>query len=103
VKGVVVRRLDELIDLVLEGYKPYYHRGVCRWHLRRGDKRILIDRSLYRVAEEIHKALEDLKRLREASRKELIRRAIELRATGTTIKEAIEATGIPKSTLYRHI
>jgi hypothetical protein len=54
---MVVRRIDELLELVLKGYKPYYHRGVCRWYLRRGDRRILIDRSLDRAAEEIHKIL----------------------------------------------
>jgi hypothetical protein len=55
---VVVRRLDELLDLVLKGWKLHYHRGVCRWYLRRGNRRILIDRNLDGVAEEIHKVLD---------------------------------------------
>jgi DNA-binding NtrC family response regulator len=67
------------------------------------NRRILIDRDLDRVVEEIHKALEDLKRLREAFRKALIRRAIKLRATGAAIKEVVEATGIPRSTLYKYL
>jgi DNA-binding NtrC family response regulator len=100
---VVVRRIDELIELVLKSYKPYYHRGVCRWYLRKGNKRILIDKNLDRVAEEIHKALEELKKYREAARKELIRKAIELRASRATIREVVEATGIPRSTLYRYL
>jgi DNA invertase Pin-like site-specific DNA recombinase len=100
---MVVRRLDELLDLVLKGWKPYYHRGVCRWYLRRGNRRILIDRNLDGVAEEIHEVLEYLKKRREATRRELIRRAIELRASGATIKEVVEATGIPRSTLYRYL
>jgi len=73
---VIVRRLDELIDLVLKGYKPYYHRGVGRWYLRRGNRRILIDRNLDGVAEEIHEVLEYLKNRREAVRRELLRKAI---------------------------
>jgi len=44
-----------------------------------------------------------LKKRRGAARKELIRKAIELRVTGATIKEVVEATGIPKSTLYRYL
>jgi hypothetical protein len=59
---MVVRKLDELLELVLKGWKPYYHRGVDRWYLRRGNRRLLIDRSLDRAAEEIHKILEDLKK-----------------------------------------
>jgi hypothetical protein len=43
---MVIRKLDELLDLVLKGWKPYYHRGVDRWYLRRGNRRILIDRNL---------------------------------------------------------
>ena len=73
---MIVRRLDELIDLVLKGYKPYYHRGVGRWYLRRGNRRILIDRNLDGVAEEIHEVLEYLKNRREAVRRELLRKAI---------------------------
>jgi AcrR family transcriptional regulator len=56
-----------------------------------------------KATEEIHKALEYLKRCREAVRRGLIRRAIELRAAGTTIEEVVEATGIPRSTLYRYL
>jgi DNA invertase Pin-like site-specific DNA recombinase len=100
---MVVRRFDELVDLVLKGYRPYYHRGVSRWYLGKGNKRILIDRDLDRIAEEIHKALEDLKKRKEITRRELIRRAIELRASGATIKEVVEAAGIPRSTLYRYL
>jgi AcrR family transcriptional regulator len=40
---------------------------------------------------------------REITRKELIRKAVELRASGATIKEVVEATGIPRSTLYRYL
>jgi len=100
---MVVRRPNELIDLVLKGYKPYYHRGVGRWYLRRGDRRILIDRSLNRVAEEIYKVLEDLKKHREAARRELLRKAVALIASGTTIKEVIEVIGAPRATLYRYL
>jgi DNA-binding IclR family transcriptional regulator len=44
-----------------------------------------------------------LKRCREASRRELIRRAIELRASGLTVNEVVEVTDIPRSTLYRYL
>lgn len=75
---MVVRKLNELMELVLQGYKPYYHRGVCRWYLRRGSRRILIDESLDSVAEKLHKALEELKRFREAARRELLRKSIQV-------------------------
>jgi predicted DNA-binding transcriptional regulator AlpA len=65
-------------------------------------RRMLIDRSLDRVAEEIYKVLEDLKKHREAARRELLRKAIVLRASGLTVNEVIEATGVPRSTLYRY-
>jgi DNA-binding NtrC family response regulator len=100
---MVVRKLDELIELVLKGFKPYYHRGVDRWYLRRGNRRILVDRNLDGVAEEIHKVLEYLKKRREAVRRELLRKAIVLRASGLTVNEVVEATGIPRATLYRHL
>jgi DNA-binding NtrC family response regulator len=100
---MAIRKLDELIELVLKGFKPYYHRGVCRWYLRRGNRRILIDRNLDGVAEEIHKVLEDLKKCREVARRELIRKAIVLRAFGLTVNEVIEITGVPRSTLYRYL
>jgi len=67
------------------------------------DRRILIDKNLDKAAEEIHKVLEDLKKRREAVRRELIRKAIVLRASGLTVNEVIEATGIPRSTLYRYL
>jgi len=44
-----------------------------------------------------------LKKHREVVRRELIRRAIELRASGTTIKEVIEVIGAPKATLYKYL
>jgi DNA-binding NtrC family response regulator len=100
---MVVRKLDELIELVLKGYKPYYHRGVDRWYLRRGNRRMLIDRNLDGVAEEIHKVLEDLKKRREAVRRELLRKAVALRASGLTVNEVVEITRVPRSTLYRYL
>jgi uncharacterized protein with von Willebrand factor type A (vWA) domain len=100
---MVVRKLDELIELVLKGYKPYYHRGVDRWYLRRGNRRMLIDRNLDGVAEEIHKVLEDLKKRREVARRELLSKAVALRASGLTVNEVVEITRVPRSTLYRYL
>jgi len=44
-----------------------------------------------------------LKKRREAIRRELINKAIGLRASGTTIRGVVEDTGIPRSTLYRYL
>jgi hypothetical protein len=44
-----------------------------------------------------------LKKRKEAVRKELIRKAIELRASKATIKEVIDVTGVPRSTPYRYL
>jgi DNA-binding IclR family transcriptional regulator len=43
-----------------------------------------------------------LKKRREATRRELLRKAIVLKASGLTVNEVIEATGVPRSTLYRY-
>jgi hypothetical protein len=93
---MVVRKLDELIDLVLKGWKPYYHRGVCRRYLRRGNRRILIDRNLDRDAEEIHKISEDLKKCRDVARRELLKKAL-------TVNGVIKIAGVQRSTLYRYL
>jgi len=100
---MVVRRLDELLDLVLKGYEPYYHRGVNRWYLRRSSKRLLIDKELEGIAEEIYLKFKELRSKERMLRDELIREAIELRANGLTITEVVKSTGIPRSTLYRRL
>jgi len=100
---MVVRRVDELLDLVLKGYKPYYHRGVSRWYLRKGSKRLLIDKELEGVAEEIYLKFKELRSEERMLRDELIKEAIKLRANGLTITEVIKLTGIPRSTLYRRL
>jgi DNA invertase Pin-like site-specific DNA recombinase len=100
---MVVRSLGELLKFVRDGYKPYYHRGVCRWYLRKGSKRLLIDKELEGVAEEIHLKFKELRSEERMLRDELIKEAIELRASGLTITEVIKLTGIPKSTLYRKL
>jgi hypothetical protein len=100
---MVVRRLDELIDLVLKGYKPYYHRGVFRWYLRKGVERLLIDKELEGVAEEIYLKFKELKSKERMLRDELIRKAIKLRANGLTITKVIKLSGIPKSTQYNRL
>jgi len=43
---VVVKDLSELYELLDEGYIPYYHRRVKRWYLRKGSKRLLVDKCL---------------------------------------------------------
>jgi DNA-binding NtrC family response regulator len=100
---MVVRRVDELLKFVRDGYKPYYHRGVRRWYLRRGSKRLLIDKGLEGVAEEIYLKFKELRDEEEMLRDELIKEAIKLRANGLTITEVIKLTGIPRSTLYRKL
>jgi predicted DNA-binding transcriptional regulator AlpA len=40
---------------------------------------------------------------REAARRELLRKAIMLRASGLTVNEVIEITGVPRSTLYKYL
>jgi hypothetical protein len=100
---MVVRSFEEFLKFVRDGYKPYYHRGVCRWYLRRGSKRILIDKELEVIAEEIHLKFKELRSKERMLRDELIREAIKLRANGLTITEVIKLSGIPKSTLYRRL
>ena len=44
-----------------------------------------------------------MKKCRKDVRRELLRKAIELIASGATIEEVVEATVIPKSMLYRYL
>jgi hypothetical protein len=80
-----------------------YHRSINKWYLRKGNKRVLIDKNLDKATEEIHKVLEDLKRRREAVKRELIRRVIKLRTPRATIEEVVEVTGVSTSALYRYL
>jgi len=100
---MVVRSLGELLKFVRDGYKPYYHRGVCRWYLRKGGRRILIDKGLEVITEEIYLKFKELRSEERMLRDELIEEAIKLRASGLTIAEVIKLTGIPRSTLYRKL
>jgi DNA invertase Pin-like site-specific DNA recombinase len=100
---VVVRSFEEFLRLLKEGYKPYYHRGVCRWYLRKGGRRILIDKGLEVIAEEIYLKFKVLRSEERMLRDELIKRAIKLRANGLTIAEVVKLTGILRSTLYRKL
>jgi len=73
------------------------------WYLRKGRERLLIDKGLEGVAEEIYLKFKELRDEERMLRDELIKEAIKLRANGLTITEIIKLTEIPKSTLYRKL
>jgi len=51
---MVVKSREELIRLIYdEGWVLYYHAGIKRWCLRRGRERMLVDKNLNDVAEEL--------------------------------------------------
>jgi len=96
---VVVRTREQLYQLVQGGYKPYFHRAVRRWYLRKGRERILVDRSLEADAEAIARAMGPQ---REVSEGRVIE-AVEMRARGLSVSTVVEETGVAKSTLYRKL
>lgn len=98
---VVVRDAETLLRMVELGYKPYYHRAVKRWYLRRGSERHIIARELEPLAKRVAEELEMKKSLEEGRRKEMIEEAVRLRAEGLPLQEVVERTGIPRTTFYR--
>jgi len=96
---VVVRTREQLYQLVQEGYKPYFHRAVRRWYLRKGRERILVDRSLEADAEAIARAMGPQ---REVSEERAIE-AVEMRARDLPVSTVVEEKGVAKSTLYRRL
>ena len=100
---VVVRDAETLMRMVGLGYKPYYHRAVRRWYLRRSSERHIIARELEPLAKRIAEELEMGKSLGEGRRRELFEEAVRLRAKGLPLREVVERTGIPKTTFYRRL
>jgi hypothetical protein len=54
---VVVKSREQLYELVQRGYKPYFHKAVKRWYLRKGQERLLINRSLEAEAEALARSV----------------------------------------------
>ena len=65
---MVVKNREELIRLIREGWTPYYHARVKRWYLRKGKERILIDRELDDIAEELARDVKGGKKKLEEER-----------------------------------
>jgi hypothetical protein len=53
VNVVTVKNKEEMMMFIKEGFKPYYHKTVKRWYLRRGQQRHIIARELEADAESI--------------------------------------------------
>jgi DNA-binding phage protein len=98
---VVVKNEDVLRKLIEMGYKPYYHKGVGRWYLRKGKERHIIAKELEPLAEKYAKEYELKRMVEEEERRRRLEEAIELRARGAPLSEVIEKTGISRSKFYR--
>jgi len=96
---VVVRSREQLYEFIGRGYKPYFHSGVKRWYLRKGQERHLIDRSLEAEAEAIARAMGPQRRVPE----ERVAEAIEMRAKELPVSTIVEETGIARSTFYKKL
>ncbi len=94
---VTVKTKEELDALVRQGFKPYYHKGVRRWYLRKGQTRHIIDRSLESEAKALAEKFEVAKRKIPEYR---VAQAIKMRLEGIPVSAIVEETGIPRSTLY---
>ena len=96
---VVVRTREQLYQLVQGGYKPYFHRAVRRWYLRKGRERLLIDRSLEADAEAIARAMGPQRGISG----ERVIEAVEMGAGGLPVSAVVKEKGVAESTLYRKL
>jgi len=96
-KMVTVKTKEELEALVQQGFKPYYHKGVRRWYLRKGQTRHIIGRGLESEAKALAEKLEVAKRKNSDYK---VAQAIKMRLEGIPVSAIVEKTGIPRSSLY---
>jgi transposase-like protein len=94
---VTVKNKEEMMRFIKEGFKPYYHKTVKRWYLRRGQQRHIIARELEAEAESIAMELKPMLR-RVPDYK--VAEAVKMRVEGASVPAIVEETGIPRSTLY---
>ena len=100
---VVVKSREELEKYIMMGYKPYYHKAVARWYLRKGRERHIIARELELLAKKYAEELESRKKQEVEMRRKRLEEAVKLRSRGAPMQEVVERTGVPGSTLYRYI
>ena len=94
---VAIKSREELMRFIREGFKPYYHKTVKRWYLRRGQQRHIIARELEADAESIAMELKPtLRRVPDYK----VAEAVKMRVEGVSVSAIVEETGIPRSTLY---
>ena len=91
----------ELVRLVREGWVPYYHSRIKRWYLRKGRERIIIDRKLDDIAEELAREVKKERERREREKEKKVREALRTRALGGTLRQALSESGMSKSSYYR--
>jgi hypothetical protein len=93
---MVVKSREELYALLGRGFKPYWHKAVRRWYLRRGQVRHIIDRGLEAEVEAIAQRLGPPRRVSMGR----VAEAIRMRAEGLPIPAVIGWAGVKRSTLY---
>jgi len=97
---VTIKSREEMMRFIREGFKPYYHKAVKRWYLRRGQQRHIIARGLEADAESIAMELKPtLRRVPDYK----VAEAVKMRVEGAPVPAIVEETGIPRSTLYEKI
>jgi hypothetical protein len=97
VNVVTVKSREEMMMFIREGFKPYYHKTVKRWYLRRGQQRHIIARELETDAESIAMELKPtLRRVPDYK----VAEAVKMRVEDISVPAIVEETGIPRSTLY---
>ncbi|MCD6084820.1 MAG: Hin recombinase [Desulfurococcales archaeon] len=98
---MVVKDHKHLYELLNEGYIPYYHRRVKRWYLRKGSKRLLVDKCLEEMVKGTADEFREWVKAQEVHVEALREQARRLRAKGLTVDEVAEALGVSRSTLYK--
>jgi len=79
---MAVTSLEELKQLVEEGWVPYFHRGVRRWYARKGQKTEVISVHLEPYAEDLAACIS---RERNKATPEVAAKVVELRRKGLPI------------------
>jgi hypothetical protein len=93
---MAVTSIEELKRLVEEGWVPYFHKGVRRWYIRKGEKTEVISVQLEPYAEEMAARIP---RKRNKVKPEVAAEVVRLRKNGGPIGSISECLGLPYRTV----
>jgi len=93
---MAVTSLEELKRLVEGGWVPYFHKGVRRWYVRKGQKTEVIGAHLEPYAENLASRIP---RERNKVTPDVAARVVELRRNGEPMGSISDSLGLPHRTI----